>query len=512
MTGYKKLLILIALMLLVICLSLGCSLVSRPEGSVDADAYTMDLNLDTEENILSGTVRIDLTNHTDKPLDKICIRNYAASILERLDAGESRITGAEAEDRKLKIRQRRDPSVLYIHFKKLEPGESMSVKLTYETDIPEWDGILGYHEKDGKTQYLLTYCFPMLSMFDNGRWNENPYTFRGESIYSGVSDYHVKLKIKGEDYTVAATGEESSDGNVTVIEAKDVRDMAIVASDYMEVKTDTAEGIRINNCILKWEGADQYNQFSMDAAKDAVEMYTENIGEYPYEELDVVQCFLDGSGMEYPGLVLIGCPVPWLRQEKAALDETGWFVQPCLLVAHEVAHQWFYAAVGNNQYEEPWLDESFAQYCESGIYGIGRPDSLRRAITAEEEYESSESEYGYEYGLLWDSEADARNEAEMLMNGSGVVAINKSVAWYEKKYRFWKNYDYNYDRQVYTNGAAFLFALRDAMEDEAFRQAMQRYYNIYCLKEAKGEDFLRIIKETNDSEQVQKVIDAFLEF
>jgi aminopeptidase N len=31
-------------------------------------------------------------------------------------------------------------------------------------------------------------------------------------------------------------------------------------------------------------------------------------------------------------------------------------------VAHEVAHQWFYAVVGNDQLDEPWLDESLAQY------------------------------------------------------------------------------------------------------------------------------------------------------
>lgn len=33
-------------------------------------------------------------------------------------------------------------------------------------------------------------------------------------------------------------------------------------------------------------------------------------------------------------------------------------------VAHEVAHEWFYAAVGNDQYREAWLDESFAVYGE----------------------------------------------------------------------------------------------------------------------------------------------------
>ena len=31
-------------------------------------------------------------------------------------------------------------------------------------------------------------------------------------------------------------------------------------------------------------------------------------------------------------------------------------------IAHEVAHQWFYNLVGNDQLDEPWLDEALAQY------------------------------------------------------------------------------------------------------------------------------------------------------
>ena len=32
------------------------------------------------------------------------------------------------------------------------------------------------------------------------------------------------------------------------------------------------------------------------------------------------------------------------------------------LIAHEVGHQWFYSTVGNDQLDEPWLDESLTQY------------------------------------------------------------------------------------------------------------------------------------------------------
>jgi aminopeptidase N len=46
--------------------------------------------------------------------------------------------------------------------------------------------------------------------------------------------------------------------------------------------------------------------------------------------------------MEYPGLVLD------MPSQTAA--------------AHELAHQWFYGIVGDDEYTSPWLDESFTDY------------------------------------------------------------------------------------------------------------------------------------------------------
>jgi aminopeptidase N len=75
------------------------------------------------------------------------------------------------------------------------------------------------------------------------------------------------------------------------------------------------------------------------------------------------------SGIEYPGALQFGD----LRARQ--LPE---------LAAHELAHQWFYGLVGNDQARDPWLDEGFATYAQAvvddtpGEYGIGDvPRTLR---------------------------------------------------------------------------------------------------------------------------------------
>jgi pimeloyl-ACP methyl ester carboxylesterase len=65
-------------------------------------------------------------------------------------------------------------------------------------------------------------------------------------------------------------------------------------------------------------------------------------------------------------------PLPAYYPMLAVRDADGWRLDVTrfadhvyYVAAHEVAHQWWYAVVGNDIYREPWLDEAFAQY--SGI-------------------------------------------------------------------------------------------------------------------------------------------------
>ena len=69
--------------------------------------------------------------------------------------------------------------------------------------------------------------------------------------------------------------------------------------------------------------------------------------------------------MEYPNLVMISNVLEAEFGDDSLLK---------IVVAHEVAHQWFYGMVGDNQFTEAWLDESFASYSEE--------DAFREAIKA----------------------------------------------------------------------------------------------------------------------------------
>ena len=54
-----------------------------------------------------------------------------------------------------------------------------------------------------------------------------------------------------------------------------------------------------------------------------------------------------------------------------AIHPTRSKVTDSYVINHEVAHQWFYAQLGNHQMLEPWLDEAFADFSARYLMGIG---------------------------------------------------------------------------------------------------------------------------------------------
>jgi aminopeptidase N len=51
-----------------------------------------------------------------------------------------------------------------------------------------------------------------------------------------------------------------------------------------------------------------------------------------------------------------------------------------LVVAHEVAHEWFQALVGNDQFTAPWVDESVAEFLSRLFFAERAPYCSSRPI------------------------------------------------------------------------------------------------------------------------------------
>jgi len=95
--------------------------------------------------------------------------------------------------------------------------------------------------------------------------------------------------------------------------------------------------------------------FALEVAGQSLDMYSDLFGTYPYPRMVVVQSDFP-DGMEFSGLVYVGG-----EYFRGFNGPTSYLL---LITIHEVAHQWWYGRVGNDQAINPWLDEALATYSE----------------------------------------------------------------------------------------------------------------------------------------------------
>jgi aminopeptidase N len=156
--------------------------------------------------------------------------------------------------------------------------------------------------------------------------------------------------------------------------------------------------------------------------------------------------------MEYSGFYFLGA------EYYAAYDGTPRNYLTAI-AAHEVAHQWWYDEVGNDQAHEPWLDEALCIYGELIYYQAAHPDLVN---------------------WWWDFRVTRFNPAGW---------VNASV------------YDFAafrpYVNAVYLRGALFMRDLRAAMGDGAFFDFLGRYRAAQSGRVAQADDFWSLLQTYN---------------
>ncbi len=224
-------------------------------------------------------------------------------------------------------------------------GARASVSFDVSITVPDRVHRFG---RDGAHRYLGN-ALPLLSVRDERGRHLDPDVGFGESFHTLAGDFRVALDHP-RGLVVPATGTTTRHPGapgrtVTTSVARGVRDFAWAAGPFRSKTVTTPGGVRLN---AYWTGTTTPEGVT-NALKESVgsvDEFGKRFGRYPYGELDLVMSdTLDDFGsMEFPGLVLL-----WTEPEESG-------------AVHEIAHQWFYGVVGNDQFAEPWLDEAFAQY------------------------------------------------------------------------------------------------------------------------------------------------------
>lgn len=294
--------------------------------------------------------------------------------------------------------------------KPVAPGKQSSVAFDLTVTAPSRAEKFG---RSGAYNYFGN-ALPVLALRDAAGWHLEPDVGIGESYYAAAADFAVRLNHPAT-LQVPATGTQSGG----LITAEQVRDFAWAAGPFEHSEMTSPGGVKVRTWWTSVVTAGAVAAARTDAVA-AVDDFGRRFGTYPYGELDLVLNDKWGafSGMEYPGFVLLVAP-PY--GESAAV--------------HEVAHQWWYGIVGNNEYADPWLDESFAVYSTDLFAGDTKPGcwpgdlgtSFTNSMAFWKAHPNSYGTYVYTYG------ACMLHDLERLLGGTAMSAMLRTYAhdhWY----------------------------------------------------------------------------------
>jgi transcriptional regulator with XRE-family HTH domain len=429
---------------------------ATPMPVYDGTAYSMDVQLDFAAHRLDVQQRIDYTNMTSETLPLLILNvhpNHSRNTFElmdmKVDMGDGELV--QPETNLLDVRMQVDLP------RPLNPEDHVAVFLEYALNLPKIDpgeefsgGGFGYSSR----AVSLGNWYPVMAPY---RKEEGWYGLKsfpvGDPYVTEVADYEVTI-VTSEDLILAGTGTETREGNQWKYEVEQARSFAFAASDKYQLASTQVGEVAIHSYYFP--DSKEAGEAVLDTAARAIELFTELYGPYPFSDYRVAETEFAG-GMEFTGLTFLG---------SAFYDQyDGTTRTPLIpLVAHEVAHQWFYGLVGNDQLTQPWLDEAPAEYSAYLYY---------------EHYLPDDTDWWWFYAV------DQWAPTGKIDNLIYVFRDNRE-----------------YMDAVYRRGAQFMRDLRAAMGDPAFFGMLQEYQRRFAYQLATSRDFFALVQEFTTADLV----------
>lgn len=410
------------------CLAAG-SLLAGPGPSAAATSmqfdqrYAIAATLDVATGHLDAVVDVTLTNGSAIPIDHVNLAAVPRALgYFELD-GPVRVDGEPVETEwttSINLRVPRDG---------LPPRESATIRIGFSLDVglsPD-----AFTARTSRANGVLSFgqWFPILSP------EHEVYGIGDPQITRTAREISLDLATTAAlpRDAVACPGLETApdiSGTRWTCRSERVRDFSFVVNPRFRLTERTVDGVDLRVYTEAVDGGP-----TADLAAEALVGLSDAFGDYSWPDLVLAEVGSGGGfSMEYPRMI-------HLTRGKVA-DR--------YVVYHEVAHQWFYAQLGNDQQHEPWLDEGFADFAARWLMGIDERQCSTRPV-----------------------------DSDVFAWPAGPVTGGD-----------WSSCD-GYFHTVFYRGTEFLNVIRAAMGDEAFFAAMRDWVVRHRYGFVTGEALLR---------------------
>ena len=255
--------------------------------------------------------------------------------------------------------------------------------------------------------------------------------------------------------------------------------LAFAAGDMQGITAKTKNGTLVGVYATKAHPASNL-EFALDIAVRCIEFYEEYYGvKYPIpQSLHVALPDFSAGAMENWGLVTY-------REIYLLVDENSTALSRqtvALVVAHELAHQWFGNLVTMKWWDDLWLNESFANMME-----YVSVDAIEPSWKIFEDFQTS----GAPYALKRDAT-------------DGVQSVHVEVKHPDEINTLFDG------AIVYAKGSRLMHMLRRWLGDDAFRKGLGAYFEKHQYGNTIGRDLWDALSQASGRD-VAAFMDAWLE-
>lgn len=447
--------------------------------------YVMDVHLDVNSHLFTGTQKLTYYNNSSDTLTKVYYHLYFNAFQpgSMMDVRSRNIQDPNpiVTDRIYKLK---DSEIGYQHIESLsQDGKALTWKvdgtilevplnkpllpkskavfqMSFNGQVPLQIRRSGRDNAEG-IAYSMTQWYPEMAEYDYRGWHADQYV--GREFHGVWGDYDVTLRLDptfivagsgvlqnpeqvGYGYEDPGTKVKRPEGDlVWHFIAKNVHDFAWAADpDYVHDKVQVPGGPELQ--FFYQDKKDEWKEM-IDYAVRHFEYMKKVYGPYPYSTYSIIQG--GDGGMEYPMCTLI----------------TGIRSLPSLVgvMTHETAHSWFQGVLASNETEYPWMDEGFTEFVSIESFSI--------LMNQDNPHEPAYKAY------------------KRLVESGLQEPVNQQSDYFTTNFA--------YSVAAYSMGELFLEQLKYIMGPDAFYQGMHNYYSEWKFRHPEPNDFLRVMEKTS---------------
>lgn len=448
--------------------------------------YQIEVRLFTALNRLEGKEKLTYFNNSIDTLSVLYFHLYINKFKEYSEKDENNFGYVEiisvTDSLDLELSYKIFGTIMQVMLNQpIVPGDSQLIHIRFNTILPrstDGYGYYGYH-------YDVGNWYPVPAVYDQYGWHIDQHI--NAEYYQEWGNYGVKITVP-LGFIVGATGSLlnpevlpdsaecidrrfqyqmwSDTSTITYFfSAPMVHDFAWTADPEFVIRRIRSGKHTILFLIPQYRLKDWEPQ--IEIAKKCMQFFEDKIGSYPYPYLTVVDGYITAGGIEYPNLVIINDNISNSRILSAT-------------IIHEIAHQWFYGLIANNQTRYGWMDEGFATFFENLAFEY---------IYGEENYYVS-SPQGF-WGKYFGYNKNHRQNDLLIylryIRSGNEEQIDLPYDWFQ----------YDYYTPYYQKMSLVIDQLRYLLGDTDFWKGIRTYYNTWKFRHPYPQDLYNCFEKVS---------------